>query len=360
MFLVPEEVGGSEPLLTNLALSMARKGTDLTVFAVKGFASAYPEIAAICEVVEVPWRRGQQAMRIAVEHSWLPMQLARRKIDIVHHGVGTTPFLKTIPEAVTIHDIQFRHYPKNFVMGKRMWLSVNVPHTLKRCRVICVPSLWVQNDLAEKFGVSEHKVAVVPFGSEDLFGPDPASAEEIREEYRLERPFFFFPGRAYPHKNHKFLIKAFAPIAHRADLIFTGPPWFTDGDIADAAGTVGSAVRHLGRVPRRHLAGLYSAASALAYPTRFEGFGAPALEAMAQGCPVIASNVTAVPEVVGQAGILLDPDDTEAWTRAMTSLLDDPELKRNFSEAGRERAARFSWERAADLQLAAYERAIGR
>ena len=360
LFLVPGEVGGSEPLLTNLVEAMAEAGADLTVFAVKGFSGAYPNIASKTEVVEVPWSTGAQTRRIAAEHTWLPRQMRKRKLDLIHHGVGTAPFLKFRPTAVTVHDIQYRHYPENFVKQKRVWLAVNVAHTVKRSDAVCVPSNWVAGDLTGQLSADPARLHVVPFGSENLFGEDPATADEVRQKYRLDREFFYFPGRTYPHKNHRFLLEAFKQLSHPADLVFTGAPWFRDKHIEAAARQMGltGSVRHLGMVPRRDLAGLYAAATALVYPTWFEGFGAPVLEAMVTGCPVIASNVTAIPEVVGEAGILLEPSDVAGWSESMERVLVSSEARERLIGLGHHRAAEFSWARSAGLQLGAYRKAV--
>ncbi len=360
MFLVPGEVGGSEPLLTRLVESISDLDHELVVFATSGFASAYPQIAERTRIVQVPWSSGAQGLRIAAENSWLAWKARSLKLDVIHHGVGTTPFFKTIPTVVTIHDIQYLHHPENFVKLKRKWLEINVPHSARRCEVICVPSNWVKLDIVRAFGISVDKVAVVPFGSEGLFGVDGgAGVSSVTAKYRLERPFFLFPGRAYPHKSHRFLLEAYKPLAPFADLVFTGPPWFRDREIATAARGLGLSgkVRHLGIVSREDLGGLYRAATALVYPTRFEGFGLPLLEAMSVGCCVIASNVTSIPEVVAESGILLEPDDLEGWTETMDKVLGDEALRAELSLRGLRRAADFTWENAARLQVAAYQQA---
>lgn len=360
MFLVPGEVGGSEPLLTNLVRAMSSGGTHIIIFAVKGFSRTYPVVADTTEIVEVPWSSGAQGLRIAAEHSWLPVKARRMGIDVIHHGVGTTPYLKTLPTVVTIHDIQYHHFPDNFVKLKRLWLQQNVPHSVKRSDVVSVPSEWVKEDIVASLEGNPDSIAVVPFGSEHLFD-DAASEDEVRSRYRLDRPYLYFPGRTYPHKNHQFLIEAFAPLGEQADLVMTGAPWFRDPEIVGAAHSLGIAdsVRHLGSVPRRDVAGLLLGACSLVYPTRFEGFGAPALEAMSLGCPVIASNVTAVPEVLGDAGILLDPDDIDGWREMMARVLADGNLRQELSSLGSERSRLFTWEKAAKLQVAAYEQAVG-
>lgn len=359
MFMVPGEVGGSEPLLTNLVRAMAPK-TDIAVYALRGFSEAYPDIAKITEVVEVPWSKGAQGLRIAAENTWLQLSARKKGLDLIHHGVGATPFLRSIPAAVTVHDIQYKHYPQNFSTAKRWWLTLNLPHTSRTCAVVAVPSEWVRQDVVSRLGADPSKVVVVPFGSEGLFGDDPATAAESVERYGLQRPYLIYPGRTYPHKNHLFLIRAFARLTEDIDLVFTGAPWPRDSAIRAEVARLGleNRVKTLGLVPRRDLAGLYAGAVALCYPTRFEGFGAPVLEAMTMSCPVIASNTTSVPEVVADAGVLLSPDDADAWVAAMQRMSSDETYRAGWIAKGLERAGAFTWERSASTQIAAYQRAL--
>lgn len=358
-YLVPGEVGGSEVLLTNLIRAMLDRGPEFFIFALRGFKRAYPDIPARAHTTELPWSKGRQGLRILAEHSWIPWRAARMGIHLMHHGVGTTPIIKPMPTVVTLHDIQYAHYPENFVWPKRMWLRLNVPHTVRTCRAVCVPSEWVRKDVEQRLGETDSKLRVVPFGGENLFD-EVADPDEVRAKYGLDRPFFLFPARAYPHKNHIQLVSAFEPLAEDADLVFTGPTLFRDKEIESevrANGLVGR-VRQIGLIPRGELAALYKSAVALTYPSRFEGFGASALEAMTLGCPVIASNAAAIPEVVGEGGILLDPDDTAGWTQAMSSVLNDPSVAKDLSAKGLARSRVFKWSDAATKQIEAYEKAL--
>lgn len=359
LFVEPGEVGGSEALLTNLVRAVAAAGQDLVVATMQGFRAAHPDIESVAEIVEVPWRSNYRGLRIAAEHTWLPAMERRRHLDVIHHGVGTAPYVKVLPTVVTIHDIQYRHYPEYFHPLKLAWLRANVPHVVRHSEVITVPSQFVREDILGAFDTDPEKVVVVPFGSEGLLAPSTGSAA-ARDRYRLERPFFLFPGRSYPHKNHRFLVEAFAPLGDRADLVFTGPPGPRDEEIDQTAARCGvaGAVRRLGLVSRGELAALYGAATALAWPSRFEGFGVPVLEAMTAGCPVVASWATAIPEVVGDAGVLLSPDDTAGWTAALERVLTDTAHRADLVARGGARVREFSWERSGALQVGAYRQAV--
>jgi glycosyltransferase involved in cell wall biosynthesis len=359
LFLEPGEVGGSEALLTNLVRAIGACGHDLVVVAMRGFRAAHPDIETVAEVVEAPWSANLRPLRIAAEHTWLAVMARRRHLDVLHHGVGTAPFVKALPTVVTVHDIQYRHYPEYFHPLKLAWLRTNLPFVVHHSEVICVPSKFVREDVVAAFEADPTKVVVVPFGSEGLLAAS-IGAGAVRERHGLERPFFLFPGRSYPHKNHQFLVEAWAPVADRADLVLTGPAGPRDTGIEETAARLGVAkgLRRLGLVSRGELAALYESAVALAWPSRFEGFGVPVLEAMGAGCPVVASSATAIPEVVGDAGLLLSPDDAGAWTAALDRLLSDPGIRDDLVRRGRERARQFSWERSGLLQVAAYEQAV--
>ena len=358
MFVVPGEVGASEPLATNLTRAMFDSQNEFVVYGVRGFGAAYRDIAKAARVVEVPWSSSKQALRIAAENSWLALDARRRRLDLVHHWSGTAPRMRGVPAVVTIHDIQVFHYPENFAPLKRAWLERSIPHAVRHCVRTVVPSDFVKRDLVSKVGADPDRISVIPFGSEGLFGDDLVGAVLARRRFRLTEPFFFYPARTYPHKNHQMLIEAYQPLSKEAQLILTGAPWRHDASVRDTVIRAGLSgrVRHLGHVTRGELGGLYRAATALVYPSLFEGFGGPVIEAMSVGCPVISSNATALPEVVADAGVLLLPEDTKAWTDAMQRMLVDHLLRKELSDKGLQRAGEFSWKTSAKRLLDAYHR----
>ncbi|MBL8777963.1 MAG: glycosyltransferase family 4 protein [Acidimicrobiales bacterium] len=230
---------------------------------------------------------------------------------------------------------------------------------MKAARLVLTPSEFTRQSVVELLDADPDDIVVVPHG----VSPDPAPGapeEVVRERYELgERPFFVFPAITYPHKNHLLLVRALPAVAD-AVLVLTGGAAQLERAVLAEAEALGVAdrVRRPGRVPRADLDGLLDAATALLFPSTFEGFGAPVLEAMSRGCPVVASDVTALPEVVGDAGILLPPDEPEEWSRVMLDLVTDPERVRVLAEAGRARAATYPWGRSADALRGAYHRAL--
>jgi alpha-1,3-rhamnosyl/mannosyltransferase len=182
------------------------------------------------------------------------------------------------------------------------------------------------------------------------------------QRYAIDAPFFLYPAITYPHKNHLTLVRAFKGVVDRhpdALLVLTSGEAQMEEAVRAEVRRLGleSNVRRLGRVPRGDVDWLLQHAVAVTLPSRFEGFGMPALEAMALGCPVIASDNTAFPEVVGSAGLLLDPDDTEEWTKAMLALLEDADRRAALVAAGHTRIASFPWDESVARLLDVYRRA---
>jgi glycosyltransferase involved in cell wall biosynthesis len=190
----------------------------------------------------------------------------------------------------------------------------------------------------------------------------PDEAELIRRRYGLAGPVLLYPAITYGHKNHQILVRALPRLLERhptATLVCTGRPGPVDGEVASLAGAmgVGHAVRRLGRIPRPDLTELYRIATALVFPSTHEGFGLPLLEAMDHGCPILASDVSAIPEIVGDHGQLLDPDDPAAWSEAMATLLAAPARRRELADASAAGRCRFRWDTALDRTLATYHQA---
>ncbi|HWC13342.1 MAG TPA: glycosyltransferase family 1 protein [Actinomycetota bacterium] len=372
LWMVPGVVGGSETYTVRLLHGLAERSSELdyTLFALPQFASAHPELARTFRTVYAPMRGQLKPARVlAGEAGWMTIQAKRLKVDIIHHAGGVLPVFRHGRPLLTIHDLQYLYYPDYFTRTKLAYLRAVMPRSAEAARLIITPSEYSRRTVIERLNIDPTIVTVVPHGISRKEELEPAA--DIRERYNLAEKFFVYPAASYPHKNHLVLVEAFASLREtHADvtLVFTGAKgsmqWGTaksmESRLAEEVRNRGlkDHVRSLGYVPAADLEALYREAVALVFPSRFEGFGAPVLEAMARGCPVIAADATALPEVVHDAGCLVSPDNADQWRNAMAELLDDEGARNAFRAAGLERARHYTWERSADMLEHAYRHVL--
>ena len=371
LWMVPGVVGGSKTYTTRLLHGLMERESDLeyTLFTLPQFASAHPDLVSRFETHYAPLTGQWKSFRVAGENTWLATQSRRRKLGLVHHAGGIVPLLPTARPVVTIHDLQYLYYPEYFTRAKLTFLRQMVPRSAETARMIVTPSEFTRRAVIERLNIDPSIVLAVPHGISPR--GDTVDASDIRERYDIGERFFLYPAATYPHKNHLTLIDAFARVLKTHPdvyLVLTGAQAWLEWRVARTMQErilaevenlgIGHRVRSLGYVPARDLDALYQEAVATTFASRFEGFGAPVLEAMARGCPVIASNVTAIPEVVRSAGRLVSPDNAEEWCHAMTDLLEDDEQRVQFTKAGPERATEFSWTRSAELLEGCYHNVL--
>jgi alpha-1,3-rhamnosyl/mannosyltransferase len=366
LWLVPGDVGGSETWVTGLLGHLANRrnrppGVEVVVFAAPALLAAHPWLEAF-EVVRAPDAVGpSRPLRVAAESTWLPVAARRAKVDVLHHPGGTIPPLRArVPAVVTIHDLQPLHDPAAFHPLKRAYLRARLEPSARRSRLVTAVSAFTRDDVVARLGVAHDRVALTP----PAVDPDPApspgtTAEEVEAALRLDgRPYFVFPAITYGHKRHATLVRALAGVDD-ALLVLTGGAGSEEQALAELAERAGVAdrVRRTGRVPFAMLDRLYRGATACAFPSAFEAVGLPVLEAMARGCPVLAADSTALPSVVGAAGVLLPLDDPGAWTAAMRSVLEDEAKRSELAALGRERVKAWAPAASAPQLVEAWERA---
>lgn len=369
LWLAPGVVGGSEDYCIGLLRAVALhrpndRPVDLFLYVHPDLAATYPDLEQSFSVRRAPRLARPRPARIAAEHTWLAGEGRRDRLDLVHHMGGTMPMIRTAPGLVLVHDLQPWVMPENFSRTKRAYLRAVVPTSLRRARGITTLSRWVRDDVNARIGVPLDRMVCLPPGHERLVGGEHVPDEDaVLQRHRIgDRPFFLYPVITYRHKNHETLIAAFARTARshpHALLVLPGGegPWEAEVRRAIEREGVGDHVRRLGRVPNGELEVLYRRTRALTFPSRYEGFGMSLLEVMSHGRPVVASSTTALPEVVGDGGILLDPDDVPGWAATMATLLDDDTTWQRWASAARARASEFSWDRTVDGLLELYERA---
>jgi len=359
LWLLPGRVGGSEEYATRLLDSLAGRlpdDVDVTLFVLPSFAGAHPRLAERYRTAVAPIGGQSRPLRVASESTWLAVRSRRRHLGVVHHMGGTTPLLQAAPGLVTVHDLQPLLLPHHFGRTKRRWLARTLPRSvrssLRSTGVVVAVSDHTRNDLIRHLDVEPTRIRVVPHGIGSMSPPGPAEVRRVQGCYRLGDRWFTYPAVTWPHKNHLMLVKAFASVAAvdpGVQLVLTGAPGPAEAEVAGAIARhhLDVRVRRTGRIPRPDLDALIAGSVALVFPSSFEGFGAPVLEAMALGCPVIAASSAALPEAVGDAGLLVDPDDAEQWARTMTHLLHDDEQRRRLASSGSARAATLGWDRGA-------------
>ena len=297
----------------------------------------------------------------------IPLLLAwetlKDSLDILHVQYIAPLFHKGILVA-TIHDLGFLHFPDSFSKSEVLRSKTLVRLTAKRSGKIITGSHFSKNDIAESYKINPLKVEVIPLGVSTTFKPesDPAKAQKILDKYRVQKPYFLCVGRLNPRKNLISLVKAFAMIKKEKSiphkLVIVGKEDFATRKIIQSikAADSSSDVLLTGYVEDRDLSSLYNGADVFVYPSLFEGVGLPVLEAMSCGVPVIASDSSSLTEIVGDAGLLVNPLDPKEIGDAIFKIISNQDLKKKYAARGISRAREYSWLSTAQQTLNIYKR----
>lgn len=292
-----------------------------------------------------------------------PRDLARRRADVAHVQYFIPP-VAPCPVITTIHDVAFRRFPHLFPLKHRVLLNLLIPGAARNAAAVITGSEATRRDLIELYDVPPERVVVTPYAADEIYRPmDPDEARRaVRERFRIRSPYLLSVGVLQPRKNLPRLVRAYNRIAraipHR--LVLVGKEGWAGEELQQAISQspAGREPVFTGYVPDADLPALYAGAEIFVYPSLYEGFGLPPLEAMACGTPVITSNTSSLPEVVGDAAIQVDPRDTEAISRAMLDLIENEARRRELAAAGLRQAARFHWDRTARETVAVYRRVV--
>ncbi|MDX1662739.1 MAG: glycosyltransferase family 1 protein [Candidatus Promineifilaceae bacterium] len=295
----------------------------------------------------------------------LGVELLPYRLDVLHSPDFIPPAFGARRRVITVHDLYFLHRPETKSPASRRYYNDQITWAVDAADHIIAVSESTRQELVDLLRVPGEKVTTVYHAANPIYRR-PVSAEaraRTLARYSLSPGFTLFVGTLEPRKNIMMLLSAFARMrvdtGYDAPLVLVGNKgWLYDELFAEVeALQLGSSVIHLPGVTDDHLAALYNAAGVLALPSHYEGFGLPVLEAMHCGCPVIASNRGALPEVLGDAGLLLPPTDAGAWADGLCRVLSDGDLAQRLIQAGRKRASAFTWEKTATRTLAVYEQA---
>ncbi|MCL7454559.1 MAG: glycosyltransferase family 4 protein [Anaerolineae bacterium] len=308
----------------------------------------------------LPTHRPQ--VRILWEQAIQPWCLRRAGVDLLHSPAFVGPLVTACPTVVTVHDLSFLLYPEGFRRWNRGYLGLFTRLSVTKARRVIAVSQSTRDDLLRHYGLSPDKVDVIHNGVDPNYRRLPADqVARFREHRGLPERFLLFVGTLEPRKNIVRLIEAYAqlPRSRPPLMLLGGRGWLYDEVLSRVeALALTDEVHFVGYVAAEELPLWYNAAEIFVYPSLYEGFGLPPLEAMACGTPVITSTASSLPEVVGRAGVLIDPTDVQALASAMAHLLGDAALQAELEMAGLEQASRFSWRKAARLTASSYREAL--
>lgn len=313
------------------------------------------------------WPTWRPAVRVLWEQSVWPALLRRDGIDVAHGVANVLPIAWSGPSVVTIHDLSFLLEPGTFPRSNRAYLAWMVALATRRADRIIAVSESTRRDVIRLLGAPPEKVERVYEAADARYQPRQENElAAFRQAHRLEAPFILFLGTVEPRKNVVRLIDAYAELRRRG---CTNWPLVIAGGVrpgnegvrghAIAAG-LGDVVRFVGFIPEMEKPLWYNCACLFVYPSLYEGFGIPVLEALACGTPVVASDRSSIPEVVGEAGVLVDPTEVLSIAEGMQRVLEDSRLRERLRSAGPPQASKFNWRRAAEETLGVYRAAVDR
>jgi glycosyltransferase involved in cell wall biosynthesis len=364
VFLVPGQTGGMEVAARELIpeLVAAAPEARFTAFVNRetaGEAGPWQDV----ESVTVPVRATDRLQWVRGEQLLLPRLARRAGVELLHSLGSTAPARGPFARVTTIHDLHYRIVPDAHFGVRGLGMRVLVPLAARRSHRLIAVSRSTRDDLVRLLGVPEDKVDVIPWGVGARAPAQSLPEGAVRDRYGLgDRPVVLSASAKRPHKNLVRLLEALAeiPAERRPVLVLPGYPTPHETELRARAGALGVTgdVRFLGWLEPAELEGLYATAAAFVFPSLYEGFGLPVLEAMARGVPVATSNRASLPEVAGDAALLFDPERPAEIAGAIETLLTDPARAERLRAAGRERAARFSWRAAAEATLDTYRRAM--
>ncbi len=367
IFLVPGETGGMEVAARELIPALvaeAPRETRFTAFINREAAAAGGgPWGELLPAVTVPVNARNRVQWVLGEQTLLPRLAAREGVDLVHSLASTAPLWGRFRRVVTVHDLIYARFPEAHAGMRDKGMKVLVPQAARRSDRVIADSQSTRDDLIGLLGVRSDRIDVVPLGLGGVRRDAALPERETRARFQLgERRVVLSLSAKRPHKNLLALIGALAriPAQRRPLLVLPGYPTWHEAELRVRAAEAGVAedVRLHGWLSGEELEGLWALAEAFVFPSLYEGFGLPVLEAMVRGVPVACSNASSLPEVVGDAALLFDPYDESAIAAALERLLGEEILREDLRARGLDRVSEFTWERTARLTLESYRRAL--
>ncbi|MCL5025464.1 MAG: glycosyltransferase family 4 protein, partial [Chloroflexi bacterium] len=312
----------------------------------------------IVEVGHVSHRRLWTPPHHRWEQATLPLELLGAGLDLLHSPDFIPPFRARFPTVITVHDLGFRLYPEAVTADSRRYYG-QIDRAVQHAAAIIAVSESTRRDLVDRANAPADRIRVIYEAADEAFRPLDRSAavKGARTKLGVEGSFILFVGTVEPRKNLPTLLRALtAPEVSSVRLVVAGSRGWLSDEVFRLVEKLHlrGRVQFLGHTPPDDVVTLYNAADAVAYPSLYEGFGLPVVEAMACGTPVVCSNTSSLPEVAGDAALLVEPLDVAAWAKAVARVLEDRALRLELREKGLRRAAVLSWKRAARETLEVY------
>lgn len=357
---------GPSRYATNLVQALLAQATShrFTVFLNEQVRDLPFEPAQPVRILRTKAPTSRTGIRVIWEHLVAPWHIGAARLDVVHSMLNVVPLAAPSRHVVTVHDLSFMRTPGAHPAHRRWYLTAATWLSVRRARAVLADSHATKVDVVELLDVNPERVHVIYPGSEAAFRPRQESeVQAFRRSQKLVRPFVLFVGTLEPRKNVDVLVRAFGVVARNGfegDLVLAGGSgWATEAiDTALEESPVRGRIHRIGYVKQEDLPYWYCAADLVVYPSSYEGFGLPVLEAMASGTPVITSDRSSLPEVAGDAAVTVDPRDTRQLAAAMTAILSSPARRTRMSEGGLVQAKHFDWTVAAERCLSLYQHAL--
>lgn len=373
---LPRHMGGMETYFRNLVdcVQALDHENEYLILCDKRFSGEFPLVNPSFRLEYFNYAKPSPAwflrgvVRNLFNEDMLAGRMNRVKADVIHHPftVLTPPEIK-LPSVLTFWDMQHEFFPEFFSRTELLKRQRLYRISAECATQIIVSASFTKECLIDRYGIEAEKIEVINTGYGPEYRPEDNTEllSAIRSRYSLSRPFLLYPAATWPHKNHKRLLAALKLMRERyafdGTLVLTGIAMQSHSEIQTEIFRLRLTdnVKILGYLPAADLPGLYNSARMMVFPSLFEGFGIPLVEAMACGCPVACSNTTSLPEVAGGAGVMFDPLDVEEMATAIWSTWNDAGKLAGMRERGLERATQFNWDDTALKTMAIYKKACG-
>lgn len=367
LFIRPGWHAGTEVYLRNLLRLLPAVGREHEFYLFTNrenhdtFLFTEPNIKKVL----IPIRASIKPLRVLMEQVALPRQASILGLDVIHGPGYTCPAVGPCARVVTIHDMQYRYYPEIYPKGQYIFFKIFIPLSARTSTAIITDAESTKTDLKKFLVIPPKKVSVIHLAPDPRFArqPSPDEVKVVQAKYSLPDKYILTVSSFRPQKNTLRLIEAYSGLRKRG---VTTHKLVLVGRKLDPYSDVQRIIQHLelendvvvtGYVPDEDLSAIYAGADIFVFPSFFEGFGIPVLEAMACGVPVVLSNVASLPEAGGEAGYYIDPYSVDEITKAMHKVLTEPSLREMLSAKGQAHASNFSWERVARETIGVYKQA---